>query len=133
MANDVAAEPKVLIVDDDSDVRRMLSVLLRLEGYQVTEARDGMEALGSFHRDRPDLIVLDIAMPRLDGFEVLDRVRALSAKDDYIPVVILSAFSDQERIEEGYRRGAAIYMTKPAHIPDLLSLVARLCGKEILS
>lgn len=110
--NDAHQGPKVLVVDDEPDVLLLCRVNLEFEGYRVTEAADGEEALEQMRRDRPDIILLDVMMPKMDGWEVL---RTAKADDDLktIPIVMLTArVQDQDQIR-GWSEGAADYITKP--------------------
>lgn len=108
----MAERNKVLVVDDEPDVLLLCRVNLEFEGYQVTEAADGEEALERVREDRPDVILLDVMMPKMDGWQVLS---ALKSDDDLkdIPVVMLTAkVQDQDQIR-GWSQGVADYVTKP--------------------
>jgi CheY-like chemotaxis protein len=108
---------KILVVEDDADSRDFLVTLLRLEGYSVSIAGDGLEAIKQVETDRPDLILSDIAMPNLDG---IDMVKQLRSSPDYkaIPIVMLSAFGSGNLIN-AINAGANQAMRKPIN-PDLL-------------
>ncbi len=113
---------KVLIVDDEANVRELLRQELTIDGYVVSEAQDGREALAKIKNDRPDLIILDIMMPELSGFDV-----AAVLKNDpqtlNIPIIILSVMHDHER---GYRVGVDRYFTKPVDADVLMNEVSGL-------
>jgi DNA-binding response OmpR family regulator len=111
---------QVLIVDDDDALRRALSRNLRLEGFQVTDARDGRSALDAVRAGPPDVIVLDVTMPGIDGVEFTRRLRAVG---DDVPILILSARDGVEDRIVGLEAGADDYLVKP-FIPR--ELVARL-------
>ena len=110
---------RILVVDDDPDIRGLLRVLLDRRGFAVTEARDGQEALRAFYTERPDLVVLDVAMPVLDGWKTLERIRELSD----VPVVMLTAKADELEKTRGLRAGADDYVTKPFGRQELLARV----------
>jgi DNA-binding response OmpR family regulator len=112
-------ERRVLVVDDDPDIRGLLRELLGRRGFRVVEARDGQEALRLFFDERPDLVVLDIAMPRLDGWKTLERIRELSDT----PVVMLTAKASELEKTRGLRAGADDYVTKPFGRQELLARV----------
>ena len=103
------APGSVLVVDDDADVRALVSELLTRAGYEVSEAPNGREALKSLFDERPDLVLLDISMPELDGWATLDRIRELSD----VPVVMLSALGAELEKVRALRAGADDYVTKP--------------------
>ncbi|MGH9275082.1 MAG: response regulator [Acidimicrobiales bacterium] len=110
----------VLIVDDEPDILLLVRINLELAGYQVRTAADGEEALASVHEQRPDAIVLDVMMPKLDGWAVLERLKA--DDDDLvrtIPVVMLTALSGDEDEVRGGIEGAIRYFAKPV-APDVL-------------
>lgn len=111
---------RVLVVDNEPLVRRLVEVNLRRAGYEVGTAADGEEALVKLHEQRPDLMVLDIMMPRMDGFELLNQLRGDRDLAD-LPVIILSARSHDRDIFEAWRRGVSMYLTKPFKPVDLLS------------
>jgi DNA-binding response OmpR family regulator len=110
---------RVLVVDDDPDIRGLLRELLDRRGFDVTEARDGQEALRAFFADRPDLVVLDVSMPVLDGWKTLERIRELSD----VPVVMLTARTTELEKTRGLRGGADDYVTKPFGRQELLARV----------
>jgi DNA-binding response OmpR family regulator len=120
---------KILIVDDEPGVRDILRVNLESEGYVVSEASDGFEALERTQAEAPDLIVLDLMMPRLSGWEVLCRLEGDPASAG-TPVVILSALSDEANIMRGLEQGALDYVPKPFD-PLVISQKVRLLLKEL--
>ena len=102
---------RILIVEDHEDLADALRVNLRSEGYQASVASDGRQALAMVRADSPDIIVLDLGIPGLDGLELLSRLRA---EGHWCPVLILSARdSDSDKVE-GFRLGADDYVTKPS-------------------
>lgn len=116
------AKARILIVDDEEDILELLRYNLERDGYHVTEAHDGAEALSIAHREAPDLFVLDIMMPRMDGIETCRKIRE-HAGLRRIPVLMLTARSDESDHVKGLDVGADIYLTKPISIPLLLSQV----------
>ncbi len=106
-----AAGPRrrVLLVDDEANIREVLGQYLSLEGFDVLAAADGVTALQLFHNTPPDLVILDLMLPGLDGIEVCRRMRALSAA----PIVMLTARSEECDKLEGFRAGTDDYVTKP--------------------
>src|SRR5436305_11606121 len=105
-------KPVILVVDDEEEIRELCRVNLEFEGYEVSEAADGLEALAAAQRDQPDLIFLDLMMPRMDGWEVLRR---LKEDDDTarIPVVLLTAKTSEEDQIRGWEGGIFEYISKP--------------------
>jgi DNA-binding response OmpR family regulator len=105
-------ELKVLLVDDEDQLRRVMRDLLEREGYSVSEARDGVEALDEVDRYAPDIIVLDLNLPSLDGYGVLSHLRSRPATAD-IPVVVLTAHGDEDSEVRVFEMGADDFLSKP--------------------
>ena len=103
--------------------------VLEAEGYRVELARDGAEALERFEACCPDLVVLDVMMPRLTGFEVLTRLRELEEAGSAVPVLILSARTSQDDIVKGFELGVSDYVTKPFMIGELRARVRSLLAR----
>ena len=120
-----AAIKRILICDDDPVILRLLQVNLELEGYDVLLAHHGEHAIEVATAERPDLVILDIMMPKLDGYQTCERLKA-SDKTKEIPVVFLSAKAQQTDIERGKEFGVAEYLTKPFDPNDLIDVVERL-------
>jgi DNA-binding response OmpR family regulator len=110
---------RVLVVDDDDDIRLLLEELLRSAGYEVRTAEDGRGALRMFYESPTDLVVLDLSMPGLDGFETLDRLRDLSD----VPVILLTARGGEIDKVRGFRGGADDYIVKPFGRQELLARI----------
>ncbi len=108
---------KVLIADDDIDLVDLMSYALRREGYTVLAAMDGQQALARWASDRPDIVLLDGAMPKVDGFEVCRRIR----HDAKTPVIMLTARSEEDDVIRGLRLGADDYVTKPFSARQLVA------------
>lgn len=117
-----AEEKRIVIADDDPVILRLIQVNLELEGYEVLTANNGEEAVDVATAERPDLIILDIMMPRLDGYQACERLKAADATKD-IPVIFLSAKAQQGDIEKGRSFGVAAYLTKPFDPTELLEVV----------
>ena len=115
----------ILVVDDDPDIARFVEVNLRSAGYDVSVAGDGEEALERASELRPDLVLLDVMMPRLDGFELVRALRG-HADTQTVPVILLSARAGQESRLEGLERGADDYLVKPFDFGELLARVRAL-------
>src|SRR5919204_958660 len=113
--------PRVLVVDDEADIRGLVRELLERAGHEVIEAPDGREGLRTFHSEQPDLVVLDVSMPGLDGWQTLERIRELSS----VPVVMLTARAQEMDKVRGLRAGADDYVTKPFGRQELLARVER--------
>lgn len=109
----------ILVVDDDPAVQRVLVQALELEGHRVTTADDGEQALSAIAAELPDIVVLDVMMPKIHGFEVLRRIRE-DERTRTLPVILLTAKSATEDVWEGWSRGVDYYMTKPFDIEELL-------------
>lgn len=103
---------KILVVEDEQPIRKLIDLNLRLENHEVITAADGLEALQQVEEDRPDLVILDIMLPGLDGWEVLKHMRQSPHLQD-IPVVVLTALVQDADIIQGWQLGADEYITKP--------------------
>jgi DNA-binding response OmpR family regulator len=114
-----SARPQLLVVDDDEDIRALLRLILERAGYEVDEQADGRAALRAFHTGRHDLVLLDVTMPKLDGWEILERIRDLSE----VPVLMLTARDSESDRVRGLRSGADDYVTKPFDRDELLARV----------
>jgi len=112
-------ERRILVVDDDADIRGLLRELLERRGFVVAEASDGKQALQEMYEGRPDLVLLDVSMPGLDGWTTLERIRELSD----VPVVMLTARSEELEKTRGLRAGADDYVTKPFGRQELLARI----------
>jgi DNA-binding response OmpR family regulator len=115
-------ERTVLVADDDPDVLELVAFRLRRAGYRTLTARDGREALELAERERPDLSVLDIAMPEMDGLEVTRRIRD-GEGDRRMPIILLTALSQERDVRAGIIAGADAYIRKPFSHRELRSRV----------
>ncbi len=111
---------KVLMAEDESEVLSIMSRKVAAEGYMVITANDGEEAWEKIQRESPDVIVLDLIMPKTNGFDVLRRVREQPTTARWQPVIIVSAKRELEDLQEGYALEADHYITKPCQIEDIL-------------
>jgi CheY-like chemotaxis protein len=119
----------ILIADDDEDILMLLTDVLERSGHEVVAARNGIAALAAARERRPDLAVLDVAMPELDGLEVLERLRG-DAETRELPVVLLSARVQEEDVARGFATGANAYVRKPFSPRELTERVADLLGDQ---
>ena len=117
-----AEEKRILIADDDPVILRLIQVNLELEGYQVLTANNGQEAVDIANAENPDLVILDIMMPRLDGYQACEQLKSSDATKA-IPVIFLSAKAQSGDIEKGQSFGVAAYLTKPFDPTELLEVV----------
>ncbi|MEW6215608.1 MAG: response regulator [Nitrospirota bacterium] len=126
---------KILVVDDDPDVLEAISIILEASGYEVINARDGIEGLTKLKEERPDLMILDLLMPRLDGFEVCKELKdPRRSKYANIPIIILSSVKEaasQRRyeLETGLQLDVDDYVEKPIEHTVLLERVEKILKK----
>lgn len=118
-----SAAPTVLAVDDEQHIRELLRMGLSLQGFAVREAASGREALDAVARERPDLVVLDVMLPDLDGFEVARRLRRSAGLERDTPIIFLTARDTTADRIEGLRLGSDDYVTKPFSIEELVERV----------
>ena len=115
----VAEKSRVLVVDDEPQITRVLKTVLTSQGYQVRVAAEGESALSNVSEWRPELVITDLYMPRMDGVELCRRIRALSA----VPIIVLSVKGEERTKVEAHDSGADDYVTKPFGIDELLARV----------
>ena len=116
---------KVLVVDDDPYILMSLEFLMKKNGYDVLVARNGIEALALVDKQKPDVILLDIMMPDVDGYEICKYIKK-SDKLKHTKVVLMSAKTKETDIQKGYDLGAALYITKPFSTRDLVKKIKEL-------
>ena len=119
----------VLVAEDDDDIRALVVYRLERSGYEVVEARDGEEALRLAAERQPDLAILDVMMPKLDGYEVTRRLR----KDDAtsrLPVILLTARTQDSDVSQGFDAGADDYIRKPFSPEELRARVQAILGRR---
>ncbi|HUG23980.1 response regulator transcription factor [Piscinibacter sp.] len=119
----------ILIADDDQTIVVSLQYLLEQAGYQVVVAHDGQEALDAMRRHVPDLLLLDVMMPRLSGYDVCERIRE-SPTWRHVRILMLTAMGGEIEARKGLALGADDYMTKPFATQDLLSRIKRLLSRQ---
>ena len=120
MSQDRSDEVNVLFIEDDPTVAQMYKLKLELDGYTVTMAKDGEEGLRLAQEGPPDIVFLDIRLPKMDGFAVLEALRSCDRTRD-TPVVILSNYGERELVERGLKLGALEYLIKSQTTPANLS------------
>jgi DNA-binding response OmpR family regulator len=121
---------KLLVVDDERDIVEILHDKLVREGFEVVTAYDGKAALGRIEFDNPDIILLDLMMPEMNGFEVLREVRT-KYKDKWRPVIIISSKNEFESVADCYDLEADLYLTKPCSFYDIIAGIKKMT--DILS
>ncbi len=119
---------KILVTDDNTDVVDILKKRLIQEGYEVIVAFDGDEAIIKIKEGKPDVVLLDLMMPKVNGFEVLKELRRLreEEKDKWRPVIIISAKNELEAIMKCYNLQADLYLSKPCSLDDILNAIKRM-------
>ncbi len=127
---------KILVVDDDPNVQRLLQYTLKQEGYEVITAADGAEGFRLWGAENPALILLDVMLPKLDGYQVATKIRQEEGSTGHVPIIMLTAEREVEQKVRGLRAGADDYLIKPFHPAELLarikSLLARFAPRDAL-
>lgn len=118
---------KILIVEDEERIRKVINIIIRGENIEVDEAADGKEALDKIFNDDFDLVILDLMIPEIDGFDVLKQIREKEETRE-LPVVIVSARSSDKDILEGLKGGANYYIPKPFEPQELISSLELILG-----
>ena len=108
---------QILVVDDEAAIRELISEVLNIAGFQVTTSADGLDALNQIRRNKFDLILLDVNLPKVDGFAILEKVRENAATQ---PIIMLSARTDKDDVTHGLRLGADDYVRKPFSVEELV-------------
>jgi two-component system alkaline phosphatase synthesis response regulator PhoP/two-component system response regulator VicR len=121
---------KILIVDDDATMVNLLSTILEIDGFETQRALSGKEAFEVLAAGVPDMVLLDIMMPEMDGFEVLARLRE-DPSTRKVPVIMLTARTDDKDIFEGWRRGADEYVTKPFDPHELVQIIRKVLSRSM--
>jgi DNA-binding response OmpR family regulator len=120
---------KVLVIDDDPTVQRLAEYVLKKSGYEVLTAANGIEGLRKVKTEKPQLVILDVMLPGMDGFEVCDRLRK-DPETAHIPVLMMSAKAQTSDDDTARNVGADEYLVKPASPSEMLRRVARLLGES---
>jgi len=116
------AGKRIVLADDEEDIKTVITMFLQSEGYEVITAFDGLDALEKIQTEKPDLILLDIMMPVLDGYEVCKRLKA-NKQTAHIPILMLSAAAHTESINRAMNAGAKDYIVKPFEPEGLLEKI----------
>lgn len=116
---------KILAVDDEKHIVRLVQINLQKEGYDVVTASNGREALERMAVDKPDLVIMDVMMPEMDGFSALEKLKGDPATAD-IPIIMLTAKAQDADVFQGWKSGADLYLTKPFNPQELLTFVRRI-------
>jgi DNA-binding response OmpR family regulator len=122
-------QPVVLAADDDEDILALVAFRLERSGYTVIQARDGQEALDLALSEKPDLAVLDVMMPKLDGFELTRRLRSEEATSR-MPIILLTARAQDTDVAQGFDAGADDYIRKPFSPQELRTRVQAILGRR---
>ena len=134
--NQALMAAKILVVDDDPNVQRLLQYTLKQEGYEVVAAADGAEGFRLWGAENPNLILLDVMLPKLDGYQVATKIRQEEGETGHVPIIMLTAEREVEQKVRGLRAGADDYLIKPFHPAELLarikSLLARFAPRDSL-
>ena len=117
----------VLVIEDEADIRQLLRTLLEREGYSVAEALEGRDGVRQFHQSHPDIVILDVGLPDLDGWQVLERIRDMSDA----PVLVLTARSSERDKVRGLNAGADDYLTKPFSRVELLARLQAIRRRQV--
>ncbi len=120
---------KILAVDDEKHIVRLVEINLKKAGYEVTTANNGREALEAVALSTPDLIVMDVMMPEMDGFAALKKLKDDPATSN-IPVIMLTAKAQDADVFKGWQSGADLYLTKPFNPAELLTFVERILSSK---
>jgi len=115
-------KPKILIIDDDNDIRRALHIRLKAQGYDTVFAADGLSAVGTAQKESPDLILLDLGLPAGDGFVVMERLQK-NTRLSCIPVVVLTASDVRGNKEKAEAAGCYAFLQKPAENGELMAII----------
>jgi two-component system phosphate regulon response regulator PhoB len=125
--NAVQSVPKIMVVEDDPHVLRQIAFALEHEGYAVTTATAGDDALRQLMLDRPDLLVTDVMMPGLDGYDLVDQLRRDEKLCDLLVIMVTARTADED-ISKGFSSGTDIYIEKPFKPSELVAFVRRFVG-----
>ncbi len=122
MDNNEGMPLRAAVIDDDRDMVKVIRVMLKVKGIQTVEAFSGLSGYAMVKREQPDIVLLDIMMPDIDGFEVLRKLR-LDKETERIPIIFVSARAGRQHVERGLSLGAQGYMTKPFKPDDLIAKI----------
>ena len=114
---------KLLTIEDDVLLRETLTEILEVYGHTVVQAEDGEDGIDMFRESSPDLVLCDINMPKMDGFEVLKKLKVIVGEADMPPFIFLSAKTEKKNIQQALDLGAVDFVSKPYSAPELLKLI----------
>ena len=125
---------RILAIEDNADIRQLISVILEREGYQISTAADGISGLSLIKETKPDLVLLDVMLPEFSGFEVLDALRKdKNSKVREVPVLMITSKSTVEDVDQALELGATGYLVKPFRPEKLVEKVRELLIQEVAS
>jgi len=125
----MGSKQRILVVDDDQTILNLVRITLEHEGYEVILAQDGQIALDHYRKEQIDLAIVDIAMPVMDGYEVIQEMHKITAQTKHVPIVILSAHDQEVMRDYASELGVDAYLTKPMTAKQLKTHVERLIGE----
>src|SRR3989338_138821 len=128
MTKDISRKKKILVVDDEKDLTALVSLHMKMAGFEVLTASNGEKALDLSREEKPDLIILDLMLPKIDGWQVCERLQQDIATQD-IPVIMLTARAETEDKLKGFEAGADDYVTKPFSPRELVARVKRVLAR----
>lgn len=123
-------KPLVLLVDDEPNLRDLLRQMLELGGYEVVEAEDGLDAINQLKQKTPNIMILDVMMPNLDGVTLCKKLRATTRFAD-LPIIMLSGKTQYQAVQEGLAAGANLYLCKPITVDELIQSVRGLLAVPV--
>ncbi len=121
---------KILMVDDAATILMMEKMFLSKEPYDLITAKDGQEAVEKAESERPDLILMDIVMPKMDGFEAVQKIRENEATKS-IPIIMVTTRGEEKNMEQGYKNGCNDYVTKPINSSELLTKIRNFLEERV--
>jgi two-component system alkaline phosphatase synthesis response regulator PhoP len=121
---------KILIAEDDANILGLMSVFLSGLGYEVSLARDGQEALDMAAQIKPDLMIVDVMMPKINGFKLVNTLSMERADIPMPKIIMLTALGDQENVQRGLAVGADVYIPKPFNLEDVAARIKELLGEK---
>jgi DNA-binding response OmpR family regulator len=119
---------KVLMADDEPDVLEIMAKKVFVQGYTVITAKDGEEAWNKIRSESPDIIVLDLNMPKMNGFEVLQQLRKTPPEEKWQPVIIVSARNELDDVKKGLSLEAEHYLVKPCPVEEIIKAIRLMAG-----
>ncbi len=129
--SDAGDKKTIMVVEDDEQVRSILVKLVQKNGYLARTAGDGLEALQVLEELKPDLMIVDIMMPRLDGFDFVKAARFMK-ENRSIPIIFLTAKNDAKSMIEGINLGAKFFLTKPFQVPEVVSKIRKALNENVM-